>query len=56
MRTFLYLLSLKKRLKLCLRYYVLREDMLGYYVNDLVERLNARGEDDGWQVSHGFTS
>ncbi|KAJ3573233.1 hypothetical protein NP233_g2568 [Leucocoprinus birnbaumii] len=30
-------------------YYVLREDMLGYYVNDLVQRLNAKGPDDGWQ-------
>ncbi|KAF5347245.1 hypothetical protein D9756_009920 [Leucocoprinus leucothites] len=30
-------------------YYVLREDMLGYYVNDLVQRLNARGPNDGWQ-------
>lgn len=30
-------------------YYVLREDMLGYYVNDLMQRLNARGENDGWQ-------
>jgi hypothetical protein len=24
--------------------------MLGYYVNDLVQQLNTRGPDDGWQV------
>ncbi|KAH9477137.1 Importin-13 [Psilocybe cubensis] len=30
-------------------YYVLREDMLGYYVNDVAERLAARKEGDGWQ-------
>ncbi|KAF9443602.1 ARM repeat-containing protein [Macrolepiota fuliginosa MF-IS2] len=30
-------------------YYVLREDMLGYYINDLVQRLNAKREEDGWQ-------
>lgn len=41
----------KEHIYLFSRYYVLREDMLGYYVNDLVERLNAKREEDGWQVS-----
>ena len=36
------------------RYYVLRDDMLGYYVNDIAERLAARRESDGWQVSRLF--
>ena len=35
-----------------LSYYVLRDDMLGYYVNDIAERLATRGEADGWQVNH----
>ncbi|PPQ95113.1 hypothetical protein CVT25_011656 [Psilocybe cyanescens] len=30
-------------------YYVLRDDMMGYYVNDIIERLAARQEGDGWQ-------
>ncbi|KDR78193.1 hypothetical protein GALMADRAFT_65460 [Galerina marginata CBS 339.88] len=30
-------------------YYVLRDDMLGYYVNDIAERLAVRQEADGWQ-------
>ncbi|KAF9471249.1 ARM repeat-containing protein [Pholiota conissans] len=30
-------------------YYVLRNDMLAYFVNDIVERLAARKEGDGWQ-------
>ncbi|KAF9456910.1 armadillo-type protein [Collybia nuda] len=30
-------------------YYVLREDMLGYYVDDVTQRLNSRQENDGWQ-------
>lgn len=32
------------------RYYVLRDDMLGYYVEDISQRLAARQENDGWQV------
>ncbi|KAF8962197.1 armadillo-type protein [Flammula alnicola] len=30
-------------------YYVLRDDMIGYYVNDIAERLAARQEGDHWQ-------
>jgi hypothetical protein len=26
--------------------------MLGYYVNDIAERLATRNETDGWQVNH----
>ena len=33
-------------------YYVLRDDMLGYYVNDIAERLATMRETDGWQVNH----
>lgn len=32
------------------RYYVLRDDMLGFYVEDISQRLAARQENDGWQV------
>jgi len=31
-------------------YYVLRDDMLGYYVDDIAQRLAARQENEGWQV------
>ncbi|KAF9529893.1 armadillo-type protein [Crepidotus variabilis] len=30
-------------------YYVLRGDMVSYFVNDIAERLSARTETDGWQ-------
>ncbi|KAF8147686.1 armadillo-type protein [Crassisporium funariophilum] len=30
-------------------FYVLRNDMLGYYVNDIAERLSTRADTDGWQ-------
>ncbi|KAF8188698.1 armadillo-type protein [Pholiota molesta] len=30
-------------------YYVLRNDMLAYFVNDIIERLATRQESDGWQ-------
>ncbi|KAG6836262.1 hypothetical protein H0H93_009663 [Arthromyces matolae] len=30
-------------------YYVLRDEMLGYLVEDAVQRLNAKQEQDGWQ-------
>ncbi|KNZ71941.1 Importin-13 [Termitomyces sp. J132] len=30
-------------------YYVLRHDMLGYLVEDVIQRLNGRQEQDGWQ-------
>lgn len=33
-----------------LRFYVLREDLLAYYVNEISERLVSVGEGDGWQV------
>lgn len=31
-------------------YYVIRDDMLGYYIEDIVQRLTSRQENDGWQV------
>jgi hypothetical protein len=37
------------------RYYILRGDMLGYYINDLVQRLDTRREEDGWQVRQSTT-
>ncbi|KIJ61703.1 hypothetical protein HYDPIDRAFT_115503 [Hydnomerulius pinastri MD-312] len=30
-------------------YYILRNDMLGYYLNDIQERLNNRHEPEGWE-------
>lgn len=30
-------------------YYVLRDDMLGYYVDDIAQRLATRQENEGWQ-------
>jgi hypothetical protein len=33
-----------------IRYYVLRDDMLGYYMNDIVERLSTRQDGQGWEV------
>src|ERR1700729_3660524 len=33
------------------RFYILRDDMLGYYLNDIVERLSTRQQYDGWEVS-----
>lgn len=30
-------------------YYILRNDMLAFYVNGIVERLNSRQETDGWE-------
>ncbi|TFK33337.1 armadillo-type protein [Crucibulum laeve] len=30
-------------------YYILRDDMLGYYVSDIAERLAAKRENEGWQ-------
>ncbi|CAA7262307.1 unnamed protein product [Cyclocybe aegerita] len=30
-------------------YYVLRDDMLAYYVNDVIERLASRQDGEGWQ-------
>ncbi|KAG6908732.1 hypothetical protein DXG01_003577 [Tephrocybe rancida] len=46
--------SLIRELQKCLTephfsYYVLRHDMLGYLVDDVVQRLAARQETDGWQ-------
>jgi hypothetical protein len=38
-----------------LSYYVLRNDMLAYFVNDIIERLATRQESDGWQVRTEFT-
>ena len=32
------------------RYYILKDDMLAYYVNDILQRLSARQEHDGWEV------
>ncbi|KAF4611624.1 hypothetical protein D9613_003989 [Agrocybe pediades] len=34
-------------------YYVLRDDMLGYFINDIAERLASRQESDGWQEIEG---
>ncbi|OBZ74388.1 Importin-13 [Grifola frondosa] len=33
-------------------YYILREDMLGYYVNDVLQRLSTRQEHEGWEVGN----
>lgn len=33
-----------------LRYYILRNDMMGYYLNDIQERLANRPESSGWEV------
>ncbi|KZT19856.1 ARM repeat-containing protein [Neolentinus lepideus HHB14362 ss-1] len=30
-------------------YYILRNDMLEFYINGILERLNARRENDGWE-------
>ncbi|KAH7882096.1 armadillo-type protein, partial [Phlebopus sp. FC_14] len=30
-------------------YYILRNDMLGYYLNDIQERLTARHDSEGWE-------
>ena len=32
------------------RYYVLREDMMSYLVNDIAERLSKGEEAHGWEV------
>jgi hypothetical protein len=37
------------------RYYVLRDDMLGYYMHDIVERLSTRQDGDGWEVRDRFS-
>lgn len=34
------------------RYYILRDDLVGYYVNDLLGRLASRQDQQKWQVSH----
>jgi hypothetical protein len=44
-------MSLHLQVPFLRRYYVLRDDMLGYYVNDIAERLAAKHEDQGWEVS-----
>jgi hypothetical protein len=31
-------------------YYILRNDMLGYYVNQIIDNLSSRHESDGWEV------
>ena len=33
------------------RFYILRDDMLGYYLNDIKERLSGRRQHDGWEAS-----
>lgn len=33
------------------RYYILRDDMLEFYVNDIVERINSKLVGGGWEVS-----
>lgn len=33
-------------------FYVLRDDMLGYYVSDIVERLSAHIGGQEWEVRH----
>ena len=33
------------------RYYVLRDDMLAYYLDDLAARLSNKDEIGGWEVS-----
>ncbi|EGN94778.1 hypothetical protein SERLA73DRAFT_171188 [Serpula lacrymans var. lacrymans S7.3] len=30
-------------------YYILRNDMLAYYLNDLIEHVSARNDSDGWE-------
>ena len=37
-------------LRFVYRYYVLRDDMLAFYVNDTMQRLATRQEQDGWEV------
>lgn len=32
------------------RYYILRNDMMGYYLNDIQERLANRLDSSGWEV------
>ena len=32
-------------------YYILRNDMLAYYVNYVKERLSVKQDHDGWEVS-----
>jgi hypothetical protein len=34
------------------RYYILREDLLGFYINDVIERLSIRQDYDGWEVGN----
>ncbi|CCM04086.1 uncharacterized protein FIBRA_06245 [Fibroporia radiculosa] len=34
-------------------YYILRDDLLGFYVNDILERLASRQEHDGWEEIEG---
>jgi hypothetical protein len=38
------------------RYYVLRDDMLRFYVHDLLERLSIRQEHEGWEASFILSS
>ena len=33
-------------------YYILRQEMLKIYVDELVATLDSRGPNDGWEVSH----
>jgi hypothetical protein len=33
-----------------IRYYILRDDMLGYYVNDISERLSVTHDHIEWEV------
>jgi hypothetical protein len=33
------------------RFYILRDDMLEYLLNDITERLSVRQQYDGWEVS-----
>lgn len=33
------------------RYYILRDDMLEFYVNDIVERISSKLVGGGWEVS-----
>jgi hypothetical protein len=33
------------------RYYVLRDDMLAYYISDLTTLLQNKKEGEGWEVS-----
>jgi len=49
-RSFLYsIVSDSDRLRKS-RYYVLRDRMMGYFVDDIAERLTLHQEGDGWQV------